>query len=177
MHSNSNAQRGFTLMELMFTITVLAILLGLAVPSFLDTVRNNRLITQNNEFIGALNLARNEAWKRGNSVSMCASADQATCSGANDWTTGWIVFNDANGNGTLDAGDGLNPLLQAWAAAPPEFTLTSTNRSFVRYNPTGTSAAGAEIFDLVRTGCTGLHARRINISMVGRVATTTVACP
>jgi len=64
MHSNSNAQRGFTLMELMFTITVLAILLGLAVPSFLDTVRNNRLITQNNEFIGALNLARNEAWKK-----------------------------------------------------------------------------------------------------------------
>jgi type IV fimbrial biogenesis protein FimT len=177
MYSKSKAQRGFTMIEIMLSITVLSILLAVAVPSFLDTVRNNRLITQNNEFVGALNLARNEAWKRGNSVSMCASADQATCSGATDWTTGWIVFNDVNGNGSLDAGDGLNPLLQAWAAAPPEYTLTSTNRSFVRYNPTGTSAAGAEIFDLVRTGCTGLHARRININMVGRIATTTVACP
>jgi type IV fimbrial biogenesis protein FimT len=177
MYSKSKAQSGFTMIEIMLSITVLSILLAVAVPSFLDTVRNNRLITQNNEFVGALNLARNEAWKRGNSVSMCASADQATCSGATDWTTGWIVFNDVNGNGSLDAGDGLNPLLQAWAAAPPEYTLTSTNRSFVRYNPTGTSAAGAEIFDLVRTGCTGLHARRININMVGRIATTTVACP
>ena len=146
-------------------------------PSFLETVRNNRLIAQNNEFVGALNFARSEALKRGDSVSMCASADQATCSGATDWSTGWIVFNDLNGNGDLDAGDGLDPLLQAWAAAPPEFTLNSTTRSFVRYSPTGTVLPVSRIFDLVRTGCTGLHARRINISMVGRVSTTTVACP
>ena len=173
MHSNSNAQRGFTLMELMFTITVLAILLGLAVPSFLDTVRNNRLITQNNEFIGALNLARNEAWKRGNSVSMCASADQATCSGANDWTTGWIVFNDVTGNGTFD---GTDELLQVADAAPAEFTMNAT-RSFVRFASTGMAPSGIENFELVRSGCTGLHARRINVNMVGRVSTTTVACP
>ena len=52
-------------------------LLGLAVPSFLDTMRNNRLVAQNNEFIGALNFARSEALKRSDFVSVCASADQA----------------------------------------------------------------------------------------------------
>jgi type IV fimbrial biogenesis protein FimT len=174
MYSKSKAQRGYTMIEIMLSITVLSILLAVAVPSFLDTVRNNRLISQNNEFVGALNLTRNEAWKRTNPVSICASADQATCSGANDWTTGWIVFDDPNGNGAADAGE---TVLQAWPAAPAEYVLTSTNRSFVRYMPTGTAASGVEIFDLVRTGCTGMHARRINISMVGRIATTTVACP
>lgn len=174
MHAFPKAQRGFTLIELMLTITVLAVLLGLAVPSFVETVRNNRLIAQNNEFIGALNLARSEALKRSGSVSLCASADQATCSGVLDWTTGYIVFDDANANGTAD---GTDTVLQAWAAAPPEFTLNAANRSFIRFGATGTSASGAETFNLIRTGCVGLKARRIDIGMVGRVSTTTVACP
>lgn len=174
MHSFSKAQRGFTLIEIMMAITVFALLLTLAVPSFLETVRNNRLTTQNNEFISALNLARSEALKRSGSVTMCASADQATCSGVTDWTTGYIVFDDPNANGTADAAD---TILQVSGAAPPEFTLTATNRSFVRFAGSGTSAAGAETFDLVRTGCVGQRARRINVSLVGRVSTTTVACP
>ena len=183
MQSISTSQRGYTLIELMITITVLGILLGVAVPSFLDTVRNNRLTTQNNEFIGALNVARSEALKRSGSVSVCASTDQATCSGSTNWSTGWIVFTDLNGDGvksadpdgnpTTDDGDGL---LQAVGATPPEFTMNAT-RSFVRFGPTGMAPSGIENFELIRTGCTGLHARRINISMVGRVSTTTVACP
>jgi len=183
MQSISTAQRGYTMIELMITITVLGLLLGVAVPSFLDTVRNNRLIAQNNEFIGTLNVARSEALKRSGSVSVCASADQNTCSGSTDWSTGWIVFTDLNANGnkepdpdgnpTTDDGDGL---LQAAGAAPAEFTMTAT-RSFVRFAPTGMAPSGIENFELVRTGCTGLHARRINISLVGRVSTTTVACP
>jgi type IV fimbrial biogenesis protein FimT len=176
MQSIPTTQRGYTLIELMITITVLGLLLGVAVPSFLDTVRNNRLITQNNEFIGSLNVARSEALKRSGSVSVCASVDQLTCSGSTNWSTGWIVFNDANANGILDAGDGLNPLLQATGAAPPEFTMNAT-RSFVRFAPSGMAATGIENFELVRTGCVGPYARRINVSVVGRVSTTTVACP
>jgi type IV fimbrial biogenesis protein FimT len=173
MHAFPKAQRGFTIIELMITIMVLALLLGLAVPSFLETIRNNRLIAQNNEFIGALNMARSEALKRGGSVSMCASADQATCSGVLDWATGYIVFADANANGTAD---GTDIVLQARAAAPPEFTLEADNRSFVRFGATGTSASGAETFNLVPSGCVGLKARRIEINAVGRVSTTKVAC-
>ena len=177
MHSVFKAQRGFTIIELMMTVTVLALLLGIAVPSFMETVRNNRTISQNNEFISGLNLARSEALKISGSVSMCASADELTCSGSTDWTTGWIVFNDLNANGTLDAPDGTDALLQTAGAAPPQFTLNATNRSFVRFAGSGMAPSGLEIFDLVRTGCTGLKARRTNVSLVGRVSTTTVACP
>jgi len=166
------------MIELMLGITVMSILLAVAVPSFLDTVRRNRLVTQNNEFISSLNLARSEALKRSGSVSVCASANQTTCSGATNWTTGWIVFNDVNANGTLDAGDGVtpSPLLQAVGPAPAEFTMNAT-RSFVRFGGSGMAPSGIENFELVRTGCVGMHARRITVSLVGRVSTTTVACP
>jgi type IV fimbrial biogenesis protein FimT len=183
MHSSINAQRGFTMIELMLTVSVLAVLLGLAVPSFLETVRTNRMISQNNEFIGSLNFARSEALKRSDSVSACASADQATCTGATDWTTGWIVFadRDADGDRDLDpdgdpATDDGDSLLQAKGAAPPEYTLNATANSFVRFGSSGTSFA-PETFNLVRTGCVGPKARRVNVSLVGRVSTTTVACP
>jgi type IV fimbrial biogenesis protein FimT len=164
------------MIELMLTITVMSILLAVAIPSFLDTVRRNRLVAQNNEFVSSLNLARSEALKRSGSVSVCASVDQATCSGDTNWSTGWIVFNDPNANGTLEVADGVNALMQTVGAAPPEFTMNAT-RSFVRFGASGTAPSGIENFDLVRTGCVGMYARRINVSMVGRVSTTTVACP
>ena len=68
-------QRGFTLLELMVTVTVLGVLLGLAVPSFTAAMRNNRIVSQNNEFIGALNYARSEAIRR----SSTDASDKPTC--------------------------------------------------------------------------------------------------
>lgn len=174
MQSISTTQRGFSIIELMLTITVMGILLGIAVPSFMDTVRNNRLVAQNNEFIGSLNIARSEALKRSGAVSVCASADQLTCSGSNDWTTGYIVFSDPNSNSTFD---GTDELLQVAGATPAEFTLNASH-SFLRFGASGMNALNVErTFQLVRTGCTGLYARRIGVSVVGRVSTTTVACP
>ena len=73
-------QRGFTLLELMITVAVLAILLSLGVPSFAETIRNNRVAAQTNELVTALSLARSEASKRGMPVSVCAGA--AACGGA-----------------------------------------------------------------------------------------------
>lgn len=164
---------GFTLLELMLTITVLAVLLGLAVPSFRETIERNRLTGANNDFISALNYARSEALKMSNPVSLCPSADGATCAGSNDWSTGYIAFADPNGNGNLD---GAETPLQVWPATDVNFTLTSTNRTFVRYASTGVSS-GTETFDLLKTGCTGNHARQIAISVTGRIRSAVVACP
>lgn len=174
MYPNSKSQRGFSLMELMFAIAVLGVLLGLAVPSFMETTRNNRLIAQNNEFVGGLNLARSEALKLSGAVSMCASTDELTCSGATDWSTGWIVFTDPNGNGTFEGDPEL--LLRSQGAAPPNFIINAT-RAFVSFAGTGMAPSGIENFELIRPDCVGLHARRISVSAVGRVSTTTVACP
>jgi type IV fimbrial biogenesis protein FimT len=157
----------------MLTVTVMSILLGLAVPSFVQTVRNNRLIAQTNEFVGALNFTRSEALKRANPVTICSSANGATCAGSPDWSTGWIIFVDTNRNGTLEGGE---TLLQAAPAVATEFTLESTVRTYVQYTSMGTTSLNGTIFNLKRPGCTGNHARRLTIPLMGRVNTETVAC-
>src|SRR5687768_13479579 len=96
-----NNARGFSLIELMFAITLFGILLGFAIPAFRDTVRNNQIVAQNNEFVTALNYARSESLRRVGPVTLCASADGATCSGATNWSTGWIVFADPNADGSI----------------------------------------------------------------------------
>jgi type IV fimbrial biogenesis protein FimT len=164
---------GFTLMELMLTITVLAVLLGIAVPSFRETMERNRLIGANNDFVSALNYARSEALKRSNPVSLCSSTNGSTCAASTDWSRGWIAFGDTNANGNLD---GAETLLQAWPATDTNFTLTSTTRTFVRYGSTGVSS-GTETFNLLKTGCTGNRARQIAISLTGRIRSAVVACP
>jgi type IV fimbrial biogenesis protein FimT len=166
--------RGFSIIELMVTVLIASVLLGLAVPSFMQTIRGNRLISQANELVGALNFTRSEALKRAESVTICSSNDNATCLGSRNWSTGWIIFVDTNANGVLDGGE---TALQTAPQVAAEFTLNATARPFVRYTATGSSGAGAEIFTLLRPTCTGLNARRISITTVGRVNTQTVACP
>ena len=65
---------GFTLVELMVTLTVLAILVGVALPSFRDMILNNRRTAIVNDLVSSLLLARSEAIKRGQPVSVCASS-------------------------------------------------------------------------------------------------------
>jgi type IV fimbrial biogenesis protein FimT len=166
--------RGFTIIELMMTVLVASLLLGLAVPSFMQTIRGNRLIGQANELVGALNFTRSEALKRAESVTICSSNDNTTCLGSRNWSSGWIIFVDTNANGVLDGGE---TALQAAPQVATEFTLNATARAFVRYTATGSAGSGAEIFTLLRPTCTGPNARRISITAVGRVNTQTVACP
>lgn len=88
-------RRGFTLIELMFTIALAGILTTLAAPSVTKLFKTNRVQTEASSFAGDLMLARTEAVKRGQNVSVCVSSDGATCLTTNTWQAGWIVFPDA----------------------------------------------------------------------------------
>ena len=85
-------QSCFTLLELLTTVTVGALLLSIAVPSFRTTIANNRQSNQLNTVLSGLIYARSEAIKRNASVVICASTDKATCSGTSAWGTGWIIY-------------------------------------------------------------------------------------
>lgn len=101
-------KNGFTIIELMMTVMIAAIVLTLGVPSFMESIRSNRLASQTNILLSSLNYARSEAVKLGNSnVSLCRSTDSATCSNGSNWEDGWIIFRDVNGNGSLDGTDAL----------------------------------------------------------------------
>ncbi len=94
---------GFTLIELMVTLAVAAILAAMAAPSFRILLANNRLSTQTNELVGAVTFTRSEAVKRGRNVTLCrADSDTAlTCLAGNqsEWEH-WIVVDSA-----IDAAD------------------------------------------------------------------------
>jgi len=102
MHNSPSKNPGFTLTELMITLSIAGILLSLAVPSFNETINNNRLTIYTNELVTALNLARSEAVKRGIRVTLCKSSDGNICTNADDWSQGWILFIDLNNNAVYD---------------------------------------------------------------------------
>ena len=88
-------QRGFTLIELMVTLFLGAILVGVAVPAFKGVIATNRLVTQTNELVGAMTIARSEAITRNLRMTFCRAADASTtsCAGsAANWGF-WIVVN------------------------------------------------------------------------------------
>jgi type IV fimbrial biogenesis protein FimT len=118
--------QGFTLIELMVTLSVAAILAVVAVPAMQDFVTRNRLAALNNELMTAINYARSEAIKRGATVSVCKSNTATSCGGS--WSNGWIVFVDA---GT--AGDATgDTILRVHQGMPNGFTLNATS-NFVNY--------------------------------------------
>lgn len=94
---------GFTLIELMIAIAVLAVLVAIGFPSFQNVMRSNRVATGTNELIAAVSLARTEAIRNNRGSSICGSQSGAACDGT--WTQGWIVWADTDANGVVDAGE------------------------------------------------------------------------
>ena len=96
LHSKMKAnQGGFTLIELMFTVIVLAVLLGIGLPSFREFRQASQMAAATNNLIADLNFARTEAIKRRQPVTLCRSDDGATCDTAAGEFRGWIVFLDS----------------------------------------------------------------------------------
>lgn len=156
--------RGFTLIELMITLVLAAIILSLGIPSFRNVIQNNRAATQSNELVTALGLARSEAVKRGANVMLCPSTNQASCTGGNNWANGWIALVE------LPAGQ---PPIRVWPALAGGSTLTGP--ADVRFRPMGdVVAAGA--FEHRFPGCSGDQGRDITVNMAGRALVVRVAC-
>ena len=167
---------GFTVIELMVTIALMSIALSLAIPSYRNMIANNRSATEVNRFLAAINIARSEAVKRGVPIAMCARKQPRTipesCSGSNDWSTGWILFTDNSGtSGDYDASDAL---LYAWDAPDGNPTVSAGTAS-IQYLPTGDTRNAAS-FTYYFPGCSGEQKRMISINLTGRAAVSTYAC-
>lgn len=167
--------RGFTMIELMVTIAIVAILAGLAVPSFRDLMANNRLKSHTSALHTSLLLARSEAIKRGSRVVVCKSSGGASCTTTGNWQQGWIVFADANDNATLDAGE---VLLQKVGLLSGDFVLEGSGDlvNYVSYSNTGAAKLKASdtvqtgTFSLCQRGLSGASARQVDLFATGRLS-------
>src|SRR5580693_8818391 len=102
---NRMRAHGFTLVEVVITMAVAAILLSIAVPSFRYVTNSNRIAGELNGLLGDLQFARAEAIKEGRTVTVCVSVDGATCANSTTWQSGWIVFSDPTDVGVVDPGE------------------------------------------------------------------------
>jgi prepilin-type N-terminal cleavage/methylation domain-containing protein len=122
--------RGVTMIELMVVITILAILLGLAVPYMRDFFIANRLESASNELIAALSVARNEAMRRGVPVGIQrGTPDAGAQPGDGVWEKGWFVFVDAHGPTSNDPPDGVwqsDEVVIRIGSAPSSISVRST---------------------------------------------------
>ena len=156
---------GFTLMELLIAIAVLAILTTLAVPAFTQFIQNNKLSAQANEMVAAMQYARSEALRRGERVRVCSSSGGAACDG--NWSQGWIAMADPNGDAEV---------LRVWQSPDANLQFDPAN-GVVDFTREGFTAAAAEQqFDMQREGCTSDNARRVLVERSGRVAADRIDC-
>lgn len=158
---------GFTLAELLLTISVLAILTALAAPSFNRFVQNNRLAGLGNEMVTALQFARSEALKRGTTVRVCSSADGVSCGGT--WNQGFIALADPDPSG--------GELLRVWTAPGNEIQFTPGSGQ-VDFLGNGFAAAPLNV-TLESDFCppSSENARLITVERTGRAASEAELCP
>jgi type IV fimbrial biogenesis protein FimT len=155
---------GFTLPELMFSMAIVAGLVGWGVPAFRDLERNAARAGEVNLFLQAVYLARSEAIKRNGVVSLCPSRDGASCApGGAAWDRGWIVFAnlDRDSPAVRDAGEDLLFAYPAWPGGS-----VVANRTTLSFRAFGQSGVTATITFCDDRGST--EARAVIISQSGR---------
>jgi type IV fimbrial biogenesis protein FimT len=160
---------GFTLLELIVTVAVGAILLTVGVPSMMQFIQNNRLKSESLALLSDVYFARSEAVKRKVPVLICHSSDPdaatPTCGGA--WDSGWLVFASADGNTTYDAGD---TLLRVHLPASEDVDVRSNAlaAAALTFNPDGSTAQGGTARFAVCDTRGEDFGRQLNIAPVGQ---------
>lgn len=179
---------GFTLIELMVTIALAAILMALAAPSFSATIASNRLSAQTSDLITSLNAARSESIRRGRRVTVCKSVDGSSCATEGDWSTGWIAFEDKDSDAVVDEKETV--LLVHQTGENLTMVKGTTNvSSYVSFTPDGRaklingSTQSGTLRVCSKSSALGdtRRARNVTVNPVGRiessVISSTVTCP
>ncbi|WP_417539845.1 GspH/FimT family pseudopilin [Marinobacter sp.] len=165
--TNTQSTRGFTLIELMVTIAVLAIAVTIAIPSFRNIIVSNSVAFDRDEFFTLVTFARSEAIKRGTAVTICKSSDGGSCDDSLGWNGGWLVFHDANGNGDKNTGD--DPVR---AVAPLDGQVTvghSAGDDRITYGSRGLLLRGQGIVTFSHSAGTQ-YDRTVDIGLTGRAS-------
>ena len=132
-------QRGFTLIEAMVSVAIIAVLAAMAAPAFQTMTERMAVSTVTDEMVASVNLTRNTAIGNNGNVVIRKLTEAETglagiCSTTQNWSCGWQVFLDPNGNATLDAGE---QIVQTFAIANNVVVMRSVNGANMTANRWG----------------------------------------
>jgi type IV fimbrial biogenesis protein FimT len=133
--------KAFTIIELMITLSIAAILASLAAPSFKEIIQNNRMTTQYNELLSSLSLTRSETIKRETRVTICQSSTGNSCGAdSSSWHSGWVVFVDDDDDNAIDDDE---EIIRIHGVLSGDNTLTFGARKWVAYKSDGLAVGGS----------------------------------
>lgn len=182
---------GFTLIELMVTIAILAVLTVLAIPSFQAMIAASRLTTVSNDFLATLSQARSNAVRIGKRVTVCMSANGTQCTTTGNWEQGWIVFTDptksASSAASVDTGD----TIESKGPALPSGMVLKGGMAYISFAADGqpkmvdsAAFAGPIFFQLCSTSASladDKRAHKFELNSAGRISVTkptvSATCP
>lgn len=145
---------GLTIIELLVTVVIVAILFAVAVPSFRNASLGSRLSASANDLLASVQLARSEAIKRNVAVTLCASSDGASCAASGGWEQGWIVVAAA-------------AVVQRQQSLPDGFLLSQAGGTVpLNFQPIGIGATAAT-FTVCRDDPDGSQERVVTVSAAG----------
>lgn len=182
---NSLRCGGFTLTEVLMVTAIVSLVMTLALPSMAAMLANQKVGAYASSLLVALQLARNDAVKRGGTTVICKSSDGSRCVATGHWEQGWIVFEDNNHNAVHDADERL---IATQDAAPAGVSIRGNTpvARYVSYNAVGATrmvsgALQAGTFTLcTATSGSSIQPRQVVLAVTGRVriqSGSTGSCP
>lgn len=161
--STMRTQYGFTLIETMVAIAILAIVISIAAPSFTRMLQSNRAAVLSNELLGTLQIARSEALKRRTNVVLCRStAGSNTCVNGTDWSSGWLLMQG-------------NTVLRTWEPISGGTLVGPSTGMTYQSNGLTTLADGTQATFTITTAPT--CSRTLQVSTTGNATVAAGGCP
>lgn len=174
LNTTRRSMQGFTLAEMLIVVTIMAIIMALAIPSFNKSIRENRVLTAANAFASAIATARAEAVRRGKMVSVCPSADGAAC--GSNWSLGWIVYVEKDTVVAGGAPDVGTVLVTGDALKAVVATKTAGANNWIRFSSRGLTEELTTLQIKPETCNAGYSFQELTISIVGRAAFSKKTC-
>jgi len=168
----SRRSKGFTLVELMITVAVVAILAAIAFPSFQSVLRSNRVANASNEAAGLVALARSEAIRNKRGGGVCGSTSGTSCDGA--WGKGMLAWADTDPDGALGAGE----VVLRFVAMNPAISATGPTTGGITFDARGRRVGSEPKAVVLKPISCGQQAllRRMTINASGQISTTKESC-